>query len=187
MIPAPRTYILVRKAERLKRLFHSTDIYWVPSRCQMLLGSRDTSVTETDKLSAVMELAFYWWEVNNQENKEVNYMLCIHYSVRSQEVLGWKNKAEKGTTVEVLRGRVTWVTFGIRCSGKESLRRWHLSRDMKSKAAAIGLSGGRAFQAEKTASTKVMKWKQAVGPFPPTPPRFLLKKHQSGQYRNRRE
>lgn len=42
---------------------------------------------------------------------------------KAVSAVGKKNKAEKGNSVEVLRGRVMCLTFGIRWSGKESLRR----------------------------------------------------------------
>lgn len=52
MIFVPKgTYILVRKAEGLKKPFHLINMYWAPIMCQTVLGSGDISMTKADIIS----------------------------------------------------------------------------------------------------------------------------------------
>lgn len=76
MIPAQRNLYSSEESREVKETF-SLNSYWVPSMCQMLIGSRDTPMTETDKLSAVLELTSCWWEINNKENKQIMYYVYI--------------------------------------------------------------------------------------------------------------
>lgn len=76
MIPAQRNLYSSEESREVKETF-SLNSYWVPSMCQMLVGSRDTPMTETDKLSAVLELTSCWWEINNKENKQIMYYVYI--------------------------------------------------------------------------------------------------------------